>query len=206
MIDINIVNQYKAEENKPKSNGKSNYYNPDTEPTRIAENMIARAIDGEKHYVLCRASYLLGGYIASGAISENQARKSLRNAIELKQNVADKKAAYRTIDKCLEEGKSKPIKVEQRNIKDIIDEIENVDFDLIMQEDKSEDKNNDFPIDVFPYIIQTLIAEANRTLYFPNDYIASAILAAGSIALGRKIIVKVKEGWTEQAVLYIALV
>jgi hypothetical protein len=206
MIDQNILEPYLKEEYKPKSNEETNYYYPDTDPTRIAENMIARAIDGEKHYVLCKASYLLGGYVASGAISENEARKTLRNAIDRKPNVDDKKAAYRTIDKCLEEGKSKPIKVEQRNIKDIIDQIENVDFDLIMQEDKSEDKKNDFPIEVFPFKIQTLIAEANRTLYFPIDYIASAILAAGSIALGRKLIVKVKEGWTEQSVLYIALV
>jgi hypothetical protein len=206
MIDINIVNQYKAEENKPRTNGTSHSSLASINPLQIAENMIAKAVDGEKHNVLCRASYLLGGYSITGAVSVDEARKTLRNAIACKQNVADMNAAFRTINKCLEAGTRKPVKVEHSNMKEIIDEIDNVDFNVIMQKKESIDKKNDFPIEVFPFKIQTLIAEANRTLYFPIDYIASAILAAGSIALGRKLIVKVKEGWTEQAVLYIALV
>jgi len=206
MIDQGIIEQYKAEENKPKTNGTSHNSIASFNPLHIAENMIAKAVNGEKHHVLCRASYLLGGYVETEEISENEARKTLRNAIDRKQNVADIKAAYRTIDKCLEAGKRSPVYNCNGNLQKHLSKIEEVNFNEIIAGDDSMKKESTFPVEVFPNFIQKLITEANKTLYYPIDYLGSSILCTVSIALGLKIIVEVKKGWTEQAVLYIALV
>jgi hypothetical protein len=206
MIDIGIIEQYAKEESKPKKNETIHSSIASFNPLQIAENMIAKAVDGEKHHVLCKASYLLGGYIETGKLSENDARKTLRNAIDRKQNVADIKAAYRTIDKCLEAGKGSPVYNCNGNFKKNLSKIEEFNFNEIVAGDDSKKKESTFPVEVFPNFIQKLITEANKTLYYPIDYLGSSLLCTVSIALGLKIIVEVKKGWTEQAVLYIALV
>jgi hypothetical protein len=206
MVDTQIVEEYSKEVTKPKTNGTIHSSIASVDPLQIAENMIARAIEGEKHHVLCKASFFLGGYVSSGAISENEARKTLSNAIDRKPNVDDKKAAYRTIDKCLEKGKNKPIDITKDDLDRHLQEIEDVDFSNMDVSGKNEKEKYSFPVEVFPDFIQTLITEANKTLYYPIDYLGSAILTTVSIALGRKITIKVKNGWTEQAVLYMALV
>ena len=66
--------------------------------------------------------------------------------------------------------------------------------------------SNLFPLDVFPSEIQDIINDTNRTLLFPIDFIGSAILYAISVAVGNTHIAQVKNGWTENAVIYMALV
>ena len=75
----------------------------------IAQKMIREAADGTKHDTLLRASYLLGGYIAGGIVTEDEARQTLRTAIEQKPNVRDLAAAFRTIDSGLNDGKAAPL-------------------------------------------------------------------------------------------------
>ena len=74
----------------------------------VAAEMIDNAKDGEKHRVLVKAAYLMGGYIASGMVNEDDARKMLRDRIKTK-NPQDIEGAYGTIEDGMAEGQNKPI-------------------------------------------------------------------------------------------------
>jgi hypothetical protein len=78
-----------------------------------AQRMIADAVDGQKHAALFKAAFLLGGYVAGGMLSENEARAVLLAAIEGKPNVRDKRGALKTIDDGLKAGQKEPIGREQ---------------------------------------------------------------------------------------------
>ena len=83
-----------------------------------AIDIIEKAGDGEKHPALVKASYLLGGYVGAGYITENSASEHLKYAIQGKENVKDVKAAYQTIHKCLSAGEAAPITVNDwKNVK-----------------------------------------------------------------------------------------
>jgi hypothetical protein len=82
------------------------------------------------------------------------------------------------------------------------------EFDFRIKELKnveSENKNV-FPTEVFPSNIQQIIKATNSDLNFPIDFICASILYVASIAIGNSHRVKVKNGWTESAVLYISIV
>lgn len=66
--------------------------------------------------------------------------------------------------------------------------------------------DSDFPIHVFPAKMQRIILELNTTCAFPIDYIAAAMLAAISVAIGNTHRVEVKRSWQESAIMYIAIV
>jgi hypothetical protein len=72
-------------------------------------DIIQRAVDGEKHFKLRDASILLGGGVARGIISDEQAYDALHKAIQRQQNVADLKQAEATIRWGIDEGKKKPL-------------------------------------------------------------------------------------------------
>ncbi len=63
-----------------------------------------------------------------------------------------------------------------------------------------------FPVDVLPYALQRIVAETHQHLTFPVDYIAASLLCAASMSIGNTYRVQFKEGWQENAVLYMALV
>lgn len=65
---------------------------------------------------------------------------------------------------------------------------------------------NIFPVEVFPSIIQAIVKATNSDLNFPVDFIGAAILYVSSIAIGNTHRIKVKNGWSESAVLYISIV
>jgi len=75
----------------------------------IAVKMIHRAADGEKHRVLLKAAYLLGGSIANGDVTETEAVRALEQAIRSRElnSFVD---AQITILKGIEAGKLKPTK------------------------------------------------------------------------------------------------
>lgn len=76
--------------------------------------------------------------------------------------------------------------------------------DTVETEQKS--KQNPFPVEVFPEPIQEIIRATNESLNFPIDFIGASMLFAASVSIGNTFRVKVKEGWLENAVLYIAIV
>jgi len=63
-----------------------------------------------------------------------------------------------------------------------------------------------FPVDVFPYQVQNIIAATNSDLNFPIDFIGASMLYAASVAIGNTHRVKVKNGWWEKPILYLAIV
>lgn len=74
----------------------------------VAAEMIDKAREGEKHRTLVKAAYLMGGYIASGIVDEQDARLMLRKRIKSK-NPDDVEQAFNTIEDGMAEGKTKPI-------------------------------------------------------------------------------------------------
>jgi hypothetical protein len=63
-----------------------------------------------------------------------------------------------------------------------------------------------FPLYVLPNALQTIINEAHTSLGMPADFLAGSMLFAASLGIGKTHRIVVKEGWTENAVLYLALV
>jgi hypothetical protein len=163
----------------------------------IATNIIERSQDGDKHRELCKASYLLGGYVGGGVIHEADARNTLREAIENKPNVMSITIAYRTIDDGIREGKKKPL-YSVSKWKVLYESLENSFLDELL--------NTSFPLSVFPKELEDIIIELNNNLYFPIDYLAPSILFTASVALGKSAKINLKDGWSEYANVYIALV
>jgi hypothetical protein len=72
-----------------------------------------------------------------------------------------------------------------------------------------ENANNQgsrFPVDVFPDPVRQIIYETNRCLRFPVDFIGASLLFASSVAIGNTYSVEILNGYTQNAVLYVALV
>ena len=63
-----------------------------------------------------------------------------------------------------------------------------------------------FPISLYPSKIQHIIREVNDCYGFPVDYVAAAMLEAVSVAIGNTHLARMKEGWDESAILYMALI
>lgn len=81
-----------------------------------------------------------------------------------------------------------------------------IDLKIKELKDIEIENKNTFPLEVFPSNIQEIIKATNRNLNFPIDFMSASILYAVSIAIGNTHRVKVKNGWTESAVLYISIV
>ena len=71
---------------------------------------------------------------------------------------------------------------------------------------KAEDKSSGFPVNIFPPLIKDIIRETNAAFNYPVPYIGASILCAISSAIGNTCCLKVKSGWVEKPVLYVALV
>lgn len=75
----------------------------------LAAKMIRSAEDGGKHATLLRAARLVGGYIASGRVEEEEGFRVLQREI-LKHNIDSEETAINTIRYGIEEGKKNPLK------------------------------------------------------------------------------------------------
>jgi len=65
---------------------------------------------------------------------------------------------------------------------------------------------NPFPVGVFPEAIKEIIKATNECLKFPIDYIGASILYAVSVSIGNTFIAEIMKGYTQNAVLYMAIV
>jgi len=123
----------------------------DYDKLQTAAKMIDHAKDGYKHTTLVKASYLMGGFITSGHVDEEEARQMLRTRIAAK-NPTDLHGAYKTIDDGLREGKKKPIyeieKIEQ-------------EFEIEISRKKYKDENRGY----------TFLIDRNETDEKMMDYI-----------------------------------
>ena len=75
---------------------------------QVAANMIRTARDGEKHNTLIRAARLMGGYIGSGLLQEDQVIQVLVDEIS-RRDVDDLDLAKKTIMDGINQGKLLPI-------------------------------------------------------------------------------------------------
>lgn len=77
-----------------------------------------------------------------------------------------------------------------------------------VQEKKQElsKEQNPFPVEVFPELIQKIIRETNESLNFPVDFIGASIMYAVSVAIGNTYKVRIKQGYQQNAVLYLSIV
>ncbi len=74
------------------------------------------------------------------------------------------------------------------------------------REAEKKAKTNPFPVGVFPIPVQEIITATNESLNFPIDFIGASILYAVSVAIGNTHRIEIKNGWYENAVLYLSLV
>ncbi len=65
---------------------------------------------------------------------------------------------------------------------------------------------SEFPTHILPQKMQEIVRHTNECLGYPIDFIASAMCFAASVAIGNTHIVRFKEGWSEKAILYLAIV
>lgn len=86
----------------------SNVRNTDYNKLAVLASMIRRAEDGEKHIELLKASNLAGGFISSGRVEEEEAKRVLIKEI-LKRDVDSKENAVKVIEEGIERGKSMPV-------------------------------------------------------------------------------------------------
>ncbi len=63
-----------------------------------------------------------------------------------------------------------------------------------------------FPVDVFPPVLQKFIATSAKDSSVPVDYMGVAVLAVLSTAIGNGHVIQVKEGWTDDARLWLAII
>lgn len=64
----------------------------------------------------------------------------------------------------------------------------------------------EFPLDVFPEHLSAFITETNKALSLNKDYMAASMLWAASVVMGNLYKVKIKEGWNESPIVWLALV
>ncbi len=74
----------------------------------VAIKMIHQAPDGEKHNILFKAARLIGGYIITGVVNEDDAIIALEEAIQ-NRNINSLDAAKKTILDGIKMGKNSPI-------------------------------------------------------------------------------------------------
>ena len=82
--------------------------NTDYNKLAVLASMIRRAEDGQKHQELLKASKLAGGFIASGRVEEEEAKRVLIKEI-LKREVDSEQHAINTIEEGIEYGKNMPV-------------------------------------------------------------------------------------------------
>jgi len=77
---------------------------------------------------------------------------------------------------------------------------------ILTNEPKAIVERSEFPLDVYPLSIRNYITECNRTLGHSVDYMGSGLLWMLSVIVGNSQKVKVKNGWTECVVIWLAVV
>ena len=136
-------------------------------PLDIAAYTIRGAKDGEKHTKLIQAARLLGGYVKGGTITRKEAEELLRKEIKNRKNVADLDAAYRTIKDGLDHGAGAPLGSVPPPAKTPL-----------------------FPVDALPVPYADIIRKASELYGTHIDYWAVSFLAALSVAIGRRYMIK----------------
>lgn len=70
----------------------------------------------------------------------------------------------------------------------------------------SESRTLPFPVEVFPPPIRDFVAASSEDLAVPVDYMGLAVLATLSTAIGSGHVIEIKDGWTEDARIWLAVI
>ena len=163
-----------------------------------AVNMVNNATDGNKHFELLKASRLIGGYVVSGGVDEQEAITALENAIK-SRDIDNFPAAQKTIRDGIEHGKKEPIITLRANdaskTGNIIDPEKKTD---------QQEKIPLLPIDGLPDFMQKLIIECERVYGTHRDLWAGAFIASTALAIGQS--QQLKGKYENATVLWMALV
>jgi len=185
-------------------------YLPETEPVNVknksraidtARRMIQQAPEGQMHFTLLKAARLMGGYIATQAITQQDAVQLLENEIK-KKPIRSLPDAVKTIHAGIKHGINSPI----RN--------ESFYYNSVEPKPKPDKNYNDalssikikrdtFPIEVFPELVQSMITELNRCLNYPVDFTASGFLALFSSIIRNSLKVQVEPGYIDSATIWL---
>lgn len=71
---------------------------------------------------------------------------------------------------------------------------------------KIDKKSLEFPIDVFPEPVQNYLIECKETLNSSIDYMGCVLLWCISLSIGNSLVLEVKRGWQEKAVIWMSLI
>lgn len=151
------------------------------------DRMIQAAPDGSKHYTLLKASRLMGGYVASEAITEQLATDFLEDAIS-KRSIDSFDGAKRTIRDGIKFGIQAPIHID------------------LTKDYYSHPKVETFPVEVFPQLYQDMIRKLQAALNFPPDFTAFSLLWLWASIMGKRFVVEVKPGYRTYPVLWFAII
>ena len=88
---------------------------------------------------------------------------------------------------------------------ELLEQKTNIHFSKISEEYEQEN-HGDFPLDIFPELVQRIILATSTNLQFPKEFISSSLLYVTSIATGNSVQINFKNGWAEQGVVYLVLV
>lgn len=71
---------------------------------------------------------------------------------------------------------------------------------------QSQGQESEFPIQIFPKMVQDIVESTNLCSDYPIDYISASLLSASATSIGNTHTINVKNDWYETAILYLALV
>lgn len=111
----------------------------DYKKIEIACRMVRNAVDGEKHHVLNKAGYLLGGFIATNTVEYNMAYAALLNEIS-KRDIDDLNNAEKTLRDGLESGQRAPISEIESSYRETVEVLGIKEEDLSFLTDNSKDE------------------------------------------------------------------
>ena len=117
----------------------------------IAVRMIRNAGDGEKHHILNKAAFLMGGFVATQTVEFDIAYQILRHEIS-KKDIKDLRHAEKTIADALTSGMAMPvadIETEYRSAIELVG-IEEEDLSFLTDNKKDEDYIHRFRLGLIP--------------------------------------------------------
>jgi len=150
---------------------------------------IRNARDGQKHEIINRVAYSIGGLVPDGEITEGEARAALNDALEaLRPACKDFRAAQRVLDRSFREGMSKPRAVpELVQVEPDLSNIAPFMAKLAAQQDMVRRAASAKPLPVKSALmdvdgaLQLFVDYCDATAISPQPFLA---LAAGITAIG----------------------
>jgi len=171
------------------------------DPRIVARYMIRKAQKGEKHGELIKAAHLLGGLVGAGLITRDEAQRILYQEVEKrKKDIISMEDAYKTIEDGITDG------MKYKMIDTVLTGDEPQSEPLPpTQDEPPPPKTPLFPVDAFPDPYADIIRKASELYGTHVDYWAVSFMAALSVAIGRRYMIKTPK-YSNSAALWFGIV